>query len=361
MDRLDRLTEMARNHYVSVAAGAMGRQGTSVLREFLPKLKEIHRCVDYESINVALTVFYVVGQESHLDYATAYRVSDPSMLALHNDGVLTVEVRDDGSYFVWKEKYDPDGFNSSAVVYHYEPNQGEKFWVDGSPGEVPPSVGFARLFGVSRFEDLAQCLEEYSVKLARSSECQIIGALWREEGRVMWKPGPESRMRASLYQHLKSGLRHGNPDITQETNVDDANPIDIQVKWENSNRIALIEIKWLGRSGVLDPHPRQTKEWTEARARSGLRQLAEYLDLLKSRAGSYDRRGFLFIFDARRANVKPEAASVSRRDGLAYQDRHISYDPDLLNRSDMAAPVRCFCEPNFATGVSPSRNKKSAT
>ncbi|MER6069980.1 hypothetical protein ABT187_14255 [Streptomyces sp. NPDC001817] len=352
----ERLVEMARGHYIHVASENLGQAAPSILRNFLPKLKEIHRAVDYESINVALTVFYRTNVNAQpLDHSRAYSVTDVGRLALHNDGVLTVEVSDTGNFWVWKEKYEPAELARDAVVYHYTPGRREEFWVNGELGDVPPSVGFARLFGVSRFEDLADCLDHYALKLARSSKCRIIASLWREEDRIMWKAAPESEMRDSLVQHLTSSLRDGNADIRPESNVDERNPVDIEVKWENSNRIALIEIKWLGASGVLGDTPRITARYSESRAHEGLRQLAEYLDRTRDRAATYDRRGFLFIFDARRARVKPESTTLSDKDAWHYQDAHISFDRSLLERSDIADPIRCFCEPRIGRAVSPSR------
>jgi hypothetical protein len=352
----ERLAELARNHYINVASKNLGQSAPEILRDFLPTLKEIHRAVDYESINVALTVFYRTDPDVQpLDPSRAYKVTDVGRLALHNDGVLTVEVSDNGSFWVWKEKYEPAELSHHTVVYHYVPGRQAEFWVNGKLGEVPPSVGFARIFGISKFKDLAECLDHYALKLARSSQCHIIASLWREDDRIMWKSAPESRMRDSLVQHLTSSLREGNPDIRPESNVDERNPVDIEVKWENSNRIALIEIKWLGASGVLGEQPRVTARYSESRAHEGLRQLAEYLDRTRDRAATYDRRGFLFIFDGRRARVKPDSTTLPQEDAWKFQDEHIVFDQTLLQRSDMADPIRCFCEPRIGRAASPSR------
>ena len=123
----------------------------------------------------------------------------------------------------------------------------------------------------------------------------------------------------------------------------------------HSNRIGLIEIKWLGLSGVLGDKPRITGRHAESRAHEGLRQIAEYLDRTRERAATYDRRGFLFIFDGRRARVKPETRTLSHQDAWKYQDAHIVFDRDLVGRSDIADPIRCFCEPRIGRASSPSR------
>ncbi|MGW0657559.1 hypothetical protein [Streptodolium elevatio] len=356
MSDLNRLAEIAQNHYFTVMMRKFGADGVGVLREFLPHLKVVHNAIDYESISDCLTVFYRFGGSDLSIVDEPYVLDDPSQLAMHNYGTLTVEVLIDGRLRVWKSTFDLTAISTGAIVYRYKPNTEERVWVDGTEGEIPANMAYARVFGLSRFRDLALCLDHYAVRLARASECRILAGVWREDGRVMWAAGPEDQMRFSLYQHLKSSLREGNPDITQETPVDHRNPIDITVRWANSNRIGLIEIKWLGKSGSSDPL-RITTEWTEQRARDGLSQLADYLDRTRDRAGTYDRRGFLVVFDARRAKVKADTVAVSREDGLKYQDSHIPYQPDLLSRHDVATPVRCFCEPNFNAGVSPSRHQ----
>ncbi|MFD3589684.1 hypothetical protein [Streptomyces sp. NPDC058683] len=355
MNDLSRLAEIAQNHYFTLMMRKFGAEGASVLRKFLPHLKTVLNVIDYESISESLTVVYRFDDGVLGVTDLPYVLEEPSQLALHNYGTLTVEVLVDGRFRVWKRSHDLDVISPGAIVYRYRPESDERVWVDGVEGEVPATMAYTRIFGLSRFKDLAQCLDHYAVRMARSSECRILAAVWREEGRVMWLPGPEDQMRFSLYQHLKSSLREGNPDITQETPVDHKNPIDITVRWANSNKIGLIEIKWLGKSGKLNP-PKKTKEWSEQRARDGLSQLADYLDRTRDRAGTFDRRGFLVVYDGRRAMVKDDTVSVSREDGLKYQDAHIAYPQDLLDRHDIATPVRCFCEPNFNAGVSPSRN-----
>ncbi|MGM9337320.1 hypothetical protein [Streptomyces murinus] len=356
MSQLERLAEMARGHYIAVASKTLGGDGPDILREFLPKLKEIHRAVDYESINSALTVFYRTNRSSpSLDYSRAYKVADVTRLPMHNDGLLTVEVCDDDVFWVWKEKYAPEELARETVLYHYEPGKGEEFWVNGRLGEVPASVAFTKIFGISKFRELAECLEHYAVRLARSSQCRILASLWRDDDRIVWKAGPESEMRDSLVQYLASTLREGNPDIRPESNVDDRNPVDIEVKWANSNRIAMIEIKWLGHSGVLGENPRITSSHAEKRAHDGLRQLAEYLDRTRERAATYDRRGYLFVFDGRRARVKDDTVTLPERDAWAFRDKIIQFDASIAGRSDIADPIQCFCEPRIGRASSPSR------
>jgi len=172
----------------------------------------------------------------------------------------------------------------------------------------------------------------------------------------MWKAGPENGMRRSLYLFLRSTLEDGLPDVHEEAPADEKNPVDITVRWAESNRIALIEVKWLGASGTLNPFG-ITKRWSESRAKKGLQQLADYIDLTRDRAELFDARGYLAVFDGRRGRVKPETLVCSRIDGLKYRDADIEYDKQLLARHDVAEPVRFFCEPNWVLAAPSQRSR----
>jgi hypothetical protein len=121
-------------------------------------------------------------------------------------------------------------------------------------------------------------------------------------------------------------------------------PIDIKVTWGFSNRIALIEIKWLGTPKYEDGH--LGTPYTEARARAGAQQLSDYLDANRAFAATHITRGYLVVIDARRANLRPDTIALSHEDGIYYRDREIRYDPPFHTlRDDFAQPVRMFCEP----------------
>ncbi|MEU9618157.1 hypothetical protein [Streptomyces sp. NPDC048155] len=349
----DAMRNIVRDHFVVRVSDGLGDEGMSALREFLPRVKAVYGAIDYESISHTLTIFKSLSDSTPLPPKEAYHLENPAELAMHNEGVLTIQVRTNGKMLVWKREIDLDLISSEAIVYRFSNDTGERFWVDGEEAKIPPMPGYPLLFAIPSFRDLSDALEHYSSHVARPSECSILSSLWREEGRVMWKPAPESSMQRSLYYYLKWTLRDGQPDIRQETPVDEKNPVDLEVQWAGSNRIALIEVKWLGRSGTLTPL-KITKEFTAVRAKEGLAQLADYLDRSRGRAPFKDRRGYLVIFDARRRMVKADTTRVSRDDGFHYRDRHIDYQDDIISRHDIASPVRCFCEPSLSAGLTPS-------
>jgi DNA repair exonuclease SbcCD ATPase subunit len=108
-------------------------------------------------------------------------------------------------------------------------------------------------------------------------------------------------------------------------------------------RIALIEIKWLGKSRN---NAKITSEYTQARALSGASQLADYLDMNKVQAPTHKTRGYLVIIDGRRAKLKKQTDRVNVLDGMKYAGIEISYNPRYHDhRTDFELPVRMFAEP----------------
>ncbi|MFJ1553579.1 hypothetical protein [Streptomyces mirabilis] len=349
----DAMQDIVREHFVVRVSDDLGDEGLANLREFLPKVRAVYTAIDYESISQTLTVFRNLADDIVLPSQQCYRIDELAELAMHNEGTLTLQILQSGELLVWKDNADLSLISANAIVYRYTPASGEKFWVDGEEAHVPSMSGYPLLFATPSFRDLSDALKHYASHIARPSECAILSNLWREEGRVMWKPAPEASMQRSLYFYLKCTLRDGHPDVRQETPVDEKNPVDLEVQWSGSNRIALIEVKWLGKSGTLNP-PRIGNEHAAKRAKEGLAQLADYLDRSRSRAPYKDRRGYLVIFDARRRRVKADTMIVNREDGFHFRDDHIDFQVDILERHDMARPIRCFCEPSLSAGLAPS-------
>lgn len=150
-------------------------------------------------------------------------------------------------------------------------------------------------------------------------------------------------MRDSLTQFLKDCVR-GDVEVRPEQVVDRTHPVDIKVTWFMSNRLALIEIKWLGASKKRGGN-KFTRHFA-ARAQKGARQLVDYLNANAVQAPQQDARGYLVIFDARRARVKPSTRSINHADGFKYEHSEIVFSPTYHEiRADFETPVRMFMEP----------------
>jgi hypothetical protein len=149
-------------------------------------------------------------------------------------------------------------------------------------------------------------------------------------------------MRNSLTQFLKHTLR-GNVEVRPEQIVNATRPVDIKVTWFMSNRLALIEIKWIGAS--KGKKGKLTKRF-DGRAREGASQLADYLDANGVQAPAHESRGYLVVLDGRRGTLKSSTTHINTANGFKYEGKEISYSPEFHNkRSDFEVPFRMFIEP----------------
>jgi hypothetical protein len=207
---------------------------------------------------------------------------------------------------------------------------------------INPFEGYASIFTFPTFDELKLALYGYRDKLARRTSCRILEQVWRGQKRIIFRAGPEPTMRNSLTQFLKACLR-GDVEVRPEQNVDESHPVDIKVTWFMSNRLALIEIKWLGASTKTAS---TLVRYSGSRARSGAKQLADYLDGNAIQAPRQETRGYLVIFDGRRAKIKPSTRRVNRAQGFRYEHSEIVFSPRYHERrSDFEIPIRMFMEP----------------
>ena len=180
--------------------------------------------------------------------------------------------------------------------------------------------------------------------MVQVSQCEIFKSTWHDSNRLFLKAKPEAQMRRSLVQYLRIALRN-NADVLPEQNVDESHPVDVKVSFNFSNRITLIEIKWLGASRNPNDGPISTEHFA-SRALSGAKQLAEYLDWFHESAPQRTTRGVLVIFDARRRGLSGLPETISRENGFYYEHREIEFKPEFhTTRQDFEKPMRMFAEP----------------
>ncbi len=199
-------------------------------------------------------------------------------------------------------------------------------------------------FAIPTYKKLEIALEDYKVRFARVSNCPYLKDIWFNNDRIYLKAGPEDLMRNSLHYFLYSQLR--DAEVRPEQNIDTSHPVDIKITWTLTNRLAIIEIKWLGRS-LNQSGDSLTQNYTQARAVSGADQLKDYLDSNKSFAPDKITIGYLVVFDGRRRRTDPIIHSISQDNAEYYKNREIEYNPDYsTTRTDFAKPVRFFMETN---------------
>jgi hypothetical protein len=343
----ERLQSLLTAEPLVIAKNQFGESGVARMKEILYFLK---RCARYATVDEKsnLTVFALMQPDTMVDklrlnYGAAFQFGVTALGSIHD---LVVEIRNDGSPFVWQRI--PSEINNvveTGIVYRLLQSV-ETFSVNGAAMPVPKVIEDAiSQFCLNYFTDLRQALLAYRDSMARTSKCHLLRQAWAEQNRLWFVNEPEYRLRRALHNYLYSYLRHDDIDLREEQNVDDSHPVDIKIVWRMENRSAIIEVKWIGKSINLATG-KITATYTDARARSGAKQLAEYLESHRQEAAKEDTRGYLVVFDCRRKGLKPSTAVVARADGLHYRTKEITYNPQYhKTRQDFEEPIRMFLEP----------------
>ena len=229
-----------------------------------------------------------------------------------------------------------------VVFFHEEGN--ERFLIAEHESPIPRVfAGKQSIFSVPHYANLADALTYYRNPVVRNSECAILETVWHDDYRLFLVEKPEDAIQRSLQRFLRHTLRD-NAEVMREQNVDATHPVDIRITFQFSNRVALIEVKWLGKSKHADGS--LATQYGPSRAIDGARQLADYLDSFAKSSPSSVVKGYLVVLDARRWGLSDDAATVTVENGMHFANQEIEFQPryDAL-RTDFNQPLRMFAKP----------------
>mgnify|MGYP001203895546 CR=1 FL=1 len=237
--------------------------------------------------------------------------------------------------------------NAPGVISYQFNNGTETIWANGEkiPIRNPDSASLS-IFAQPTYKDLDEALHKYYEKNAKYSICSKLNSAWLDSEKIRFKSKPEHLLRDSLWLFLRIVLR-GNPDVKREQNVDESNPVDIKVTWKSTKAIALIEIKWLGKSFDLRTK-RMTRNFTQVRAIQGAEQLIRYINTSVQEEPHNHYIGFLVLFDARRRGIRDIDNKISLNDALYYREKEIEYPEHIKTHNALRLSYRFFLEPNIA-------------
>jgi hypothetical protein len=342
---IDRMRRIAEGLYVGAVHNAFGHEGSDGLKALMEALVQIYRRIDPSLRRHGLIVFQRLAATGSGDYVVApiIRIAGPSRITHELDGPCSVEIVGNGDLAVRPfDAVDPKATSTEAIVYVFGQSK-EYFWINGvAYNIINPSPSHASIFSRPTFSSLHAALEDYRVRVARETSCEILGAVWADDQRLFFRTKPEATMRKSLNQFLSHVLQ--DAEVKPEQNVDETHPVDIKITWSLTEQRAIIEIKWIGDS--LGAGGEIVTRYRESRARDGAEQLADYLDKSATWAASVRTQGYLVVFDARRRGNSPSRGTIGRDDGLYYRDLEVDYKPDFAaQRSDFHRPIRCFMNP----------------
>lgn len=340
---LGRMKEIAEQLYVPMVVEQHGARAGDVLRELLEFIRKFYERIVPDTRQGRITIFKALEDipTNDIDSSGLEFLLLDSLTQLP-DANLVVQTFSGGRFIVWRERdVAPDLLAQKAIVYTYR-NGVEHFYAGARTAKViNPTVDFASIFAIPTFTSLRLALEKYRSQQARKCSCKILQKAFLDEKWILLREKPESTMRDSLTQFLKNTVR--DAEVRPEQIVDESHPVDIKVTWFMSTKLALVEIKWMGASKSKKGN--LTKR-SEPRANEGAKQLADYMDANAQQAPVHTARGYLVVIDARRGKVKPNTSSITKADGMMFENSEITFNPDYhRTRDDFEVPVRMFVEP----------------
>ena len=323
-----------------------GVAGGVALRAIMRALRQIYS--QYQPMNDShrLVVFQLMPVESYEISGSASKLHDISDLLTWVGGPIAIQLETDDTLWVWPslKMADLSELSHHAVVYSFE-GQNEYFWAGGERDRIPRIVpGIPSLFAVPTFTAVRDALNRYRSTAVRVCQCEILKSAWYDSNRLFFRAKPEWLMRRSLVQYLRASLRSAS-EVAPEQNVDESHPIDIKVTFEGAQHVALIEIKWLGKSRHEEDGSIASTYFAK-RSRDGAKQLADYLDMFHGSAPLKQTRGYLVTIDGRRRRLTATSTSITHTDGMHYDHQEISFTTKYHElRNDFEEPVRMFAEP----------------
>lgn len=350
---IDTVREIVNGLFVSKIKTCYGDEGVAVLRSVLETVHGVFRSIEPEIIKGTILVFKnvsAIDEQGSGDWKQltdlAYCVQESPTAA---ETYLNLRVFSNGTVRYSKSKLDAVKLSEAAVVYLYK-DKTEGFIIEGKFEAIPnPYCPNASVFSIPTYSALKEALEDYKRRMIKTSKCPTFAGTWYQGitgPRLFFTRKPESKIRQSLSYFLDAVLR--GAEVAPEQNMDETHPVDIKVTWMCSNRLALIEIKWLGKS--VDEDGAIKTEYSESRANNGAKQLVGYIEANYRNTPIHNRRGYLVVVDARRRGLQVGATYISRQDGLCYQDSDITFTPTYHTiRADFEEPIRMFAEPVCST------------
>jgi hypothetical protein len=352
---LENVQALATHAYISHAEAAFGAPGAAGIRELLNWVKLIYQRYPPEGVLGVLTIVLGIRSNPEAPLTSGRRcntVADVgTFLAEAQQKCLVVEVFANGTFMVLDGADDVDAkaLAQSAIVYRLEASA-ERI-LAGIHDDLIPLISpvLRSNFAVPTLSGLEEALERYR-GYALESRCRILKDIWElgvDGPRLVLVNKPEWMMRDSLVQALELTLQDAT--VKPEQNTDETKPVDIRVTWFASGAIALLEVKWLGKSTAKSSGGTGEQKYTEyggSRAQDGADQLADYLDREVRHSDATVPRGYLVVFDARRKGTKGRGDRLSAADAMAFSNEPLSFNPDhAKSRQDFAPPVRFFLNP----------------
>lgn len=320
--------------------GSSGINNLKVILEIIPSIFKFIHLSNFSTVTIFISDSYNLSE--HLPHCS--NIQNFAHLGSFNGDNLVIQVRNLDEVLVSTSVVAVNDILPTDFVYQYTPMK-ERFYTKTVICELPRIPGTDSCFAISTFKSLDEALNHYKTTVVKHADCLHIKNALHSDQRIFFKPHPEHLLRDSMVYFLKARLRGEGLEVRPEQIVDTSHPVDVKVTWGFTNHIALIEIKWLGKS--INPDTLTfTSNYTDSRANDGAKQLADYLDANVVQVPNHNTMGYLVIFDLRRKSTKIDTTQITHADGYWYENREIVYSPEFhVTRNDFAPPMRMFITP----------------
>jgi hypothetical protein len=335
--------EMLSSDYTSCILNDYGVVGIKNLKMTLEVISSIFKFVNlrnFSSIVIFNSDNYKLSEKT-TNYSTIQNF--PHLGSINSDN-LAIQIKSLDEVIITMSPIAITDITPTDFVYQYTPKK-EMFHTRSTTCDLPKVPGTDSCFAVSTFKSLEEALSHYKTTVVKYADCLHIKTALHSEERIFFKPHPEYLLRDSLVYFLKARLRGEGLEVRPEQAVDTSHPVDVKITWGFTNHIALIEIKWLGKSLNSDTFT-FTSNYTDSRARDGATQLAEYLDANAVQVPNHNTIGYLVVFDLRRKSTQINTTQINQVNGYWYENKDIAYNPQYhVIRKDFAPPTRMFITP----------------
>lgn len=304
------------------------------------QIRELYKSIDISRYS---TISAFVGM--HSDYVgKGITMQMQNIHSLDRDNLVVHFVNEGTTQVLSSEEFDGNSLSNDTFVYCWkrDEDKADNFLIKGemvpfSEEETPIEGSF---FAVKTYNDLDEALTNYRDNVAPMCKGKALEDSMTHT-RLFFHAAPEDLLQQALFEYLDSRLRQC--DVKREHNVDESKPVDIMVKWSGTSHMALIEIKWVGKSLNSDRNG-FSAEYADARARTGASQLIDYIDKNTDSFPKDVTTGYLVVYDLRRhRNTNPTSTTISRVDANFYKDKEIDFNPQYeLSRKDFKRPYRFF-------------------
>jgi hypothetical protein len=317
---------------------AYGIYTTEDFKEFIGKLKSLYNSIDISQYSSVVAVY------RHVAIGSGIRVSIDNVYQYAHD-IIMINFLDDGYVEVFQDSINITELSKQSVVYKWCPNNrlSDVFVIKGE--EVPfsqdPCSNGLSYFSVKTYKTLEDALIYYRDTLALEAKRKVLCDALRKN-RLFFKNAPECLLQEDLYDYLLVSLRDA-ANVKREHNVDETHPVDISITFKSTNHVALIEIKWVGKS--LNAEETDIScDYSDSRANDGAKQLVDYIDANRVSFPSSITAGYLVVYDLRRKNnTDPASDRITRSDGDYYLLKMLKMSPDYKGlRPDYKETYRVF-------------------